>query len=455
MKIYADPGTEGYIKFGKNCLSRLNHLRADLRLPVLRKYWQIDATTRVDVTSSEYGDTIRITGALPFHALLGMGNLRFLSTDGGLLASFTAVGNLQLLGMSGGGGYTFVLGDAEFDTRVLYVFRGTTLYQTLTYTFPVGTTATYTGSPYDGFINGGVLISYGGRRAVIPVSLEASGGQGVLIFDDTQTGDDKLRYFITPPMLDINTFETPYIATMDLSHWGWNDYQIDAPDADTVFHSMNFSTDVETQVVIAHTFPGRAAWSQNGTLVMDYASYVTGNRVLNIGGVVYAYSNAVGVTRGFSGYPWLMSADASKVILTASSGVDPDYLFSSGTITAFATERVMCVSSDGSTYATYDPTLTAGVTVVRGVDSYVIPGFWTGYSAPVNSRRPVRVGHGGSFVPHGLFSPDGTVLRQAGYSLNSNIQRTYRLVDSYIESSVTFAYGGNQYDNAYTRLPLA
>lgn len=65
-KIVADPGTEGYIKFGRARLAQLTAMRKDLRLPIMNKHWQIDAATRVDVRSSEFGDMIRVTGGRNF-----------------------------------------------------------------------------------------------------------------------------------------------------------------------------------------------------------------------------------------------------------------------------------------------------------------------------------------------------------------------------------------------------
>lgn len=61
-KIYAEPGTEGYIKFGRQRLAALTRLRQDLRLPTMNKYWYVDPSTRVDVKSSEFGDSIRVFG---------------------------------------------------------------------------------------------------------------------------------------------------------------------------------------------------------------------------------------------------------------------------------------------------------------------------------------------------------------------------------------------------------
>lgn len=60
--IVADPGTEGFIDFGKSKLAVLTRQRQGLRLPTMHRHWQIDANTRVSVRSADSGDWIRIIG---------------------------------------------------------------------------------------------------------------------------------------------------------------------------------------------------------------------------------------------------------------------------------------------------------------------------------------------------------------------------------------------------------
>lgn len=59
VDVHCEPGGEGYVKWAKAKLRALGEQRADLRLPSLRKNFQV-GTTRVLLKSAEFGDKIWI-----------------------------------------------------------------------------------------------------------------------------------------------------------------------------------------------------------------------------------------------------------------------------------------------------------------------------------------------------------------------------------------------------------
>lgn len=92
LDISVEPGGEGYVKWAKARLHGLRGQRKDLGLPVMRKNWQIDSSTRVDLTSADYGDKIRITA--------GSRNRLY------LFSGFGAFTDQHLVGFSLGSGTT-------------------------------------------------------------------------------------------------------------------------------------------------------------------------------------------------------------------------------------------------------------------------------------------------------------------------------------------------------------
>lgn len=62
--VYAQPGTEKYVKFAKTKLSALSIVREGIGLPVLRKHFVPEDGVRIDIESSVYGDRVRIFGGV-------------------------------------------------------------------------------------------------------------------------------------------------------------------------------------------------------------------------------------------------------------------------------------------------------------------------------------------------------------------------------------------------------
>ena len=68
MKLSFDAGTEKWIGPSKQSLQRLTAVRHDIRLPVMRKMIPWTSGVKAYIVSSEFGDSIRITGGAPWVA---------------------------------------------------------------------------------------------------------------------------------------------------------------------------------------------------------------------------------------------------------------------------------------------------------------------------------------------------------------------------------------------------
>lgn len=128
--VYVQSGGERYVKFAKERLAALGALRADLRLPVMRKHYVPVHGVRIDLESSVYGDRIRIFAGKPdaYARYAGSTNpVRALYLyDAKPLRTFTSTPapSLRLLGMSGDGKVTFMISNDAAPPVTLYVFKG-------------------------------------------------------------------------------------------------------------------------------------------------------------------------------------------------------------------------------------------------------------------------------------------------------------------------------------------
>lgn len=62
--VYAESGTEKYVRWAKTKLIALSQIREDLRLEAMRKHFVPESGVRIDIESSIYGDRIRIFGGI-------------------------------------------------------------------------------------------------------------------------------------------------------------------------------------------------------------------------------------------------------------------------------------------------------------------------------------------------------------------------------------------------------